>query len=461
MDSEHDRYIGVAAVLAAVAIGTAASGFAAEGSKSPWPAVRPTGRTTVAGRAGNGQEPAVPHTPLPHEPTGVLTLRQAQELALRHNPELAAAAHGALAAEKAAQQAGAVPNPELDVEAEEFGGEGSRAGYDGAQTTVSLTQPVELGGKRAKRRSLARSEARLAGWDYEARRLDVLATAKQAFVDVLLAQGRLALDESRLVVADDVRKAAAERVKAGKVPLLEETKAGVELATARIERDRAIRELDVARKRLAASWGGTTPAFKEAGGGLDAVTNVQPLEQLLPLLDGGPEVARWNDEAALGRDALAMAKAQRIPDVGISAGVSRFEEDGTHAGTVGLSMAIPLFDRNAAGIAAAEHQSARAQCEQRAAQLRAVTALVEVHSRLEMAAAEALTIRDELLPGARQAFAAAQTGYREGKFGYLEVLDTQRTLNEATARHLEALAAYHKAAAEVERLTGVPLNTIR
>ena len=78
-----------------------------------------------------------------------------------------------------------------------------------------------------------------------------------------------------------------------------------------------------------------------------------------------------------------------------------------------------------------------------------------------MARAEALTTKEELLPGAQQAFDAAQTGYLDGKFGYLEVLDTQRTLSEAKSRYLDVLAAYHKAAADVERLTGNPLNTIQ
>ena len=149
------------------------------------------------------------------------------------------------------------------------------------------------------------------------------------------------------------------------------------------------------------------------------------------LLDDTPEVARWNEEVALGKESLALAKAERIPDVDVSAGISRFEEDGTHAGTAGLSLPLPLFDRNAGGILAAKHQATRAEYEQRAARLRVTTDLVEAHSRLETARAEALTIKAELLPGAQQAFDAAQTGYREGKFGHLEVLDTQRTLSEA------------------------------
>lgn len=450
----------VLAVVAAGACAQVRGENAGTDDGSAWPTMRALGRDIPAHRGEAGPETQTTHDQSQHEPDGVLTLRRALELALMHSPELAAASHGVWAAEGTARQAGVLPNPELEIEAGEFGGSGTRKGYDTAETSIRLTQSVDLGGQRGKRQRVARAEARLAGWEYEATRMDVITRTKNAFVDVLLAQGQLALAESLLILADDVRKAAAERVKVGKVPLLEETKAGVEVASARIARDRAKRELDASRRRLAATWGGAAPVFKEADGSLDAVGEVPSMESLSALVNDMPEVALWNEEMALAKESLALAKAERVPGIDLSAGISRFEEDGTHAATVGLSLPLPLFDRNAGGVAAATHQSARVDFSRRAACVRATTDLVEAHSRLETARAEALTIKTELLPGAQQSFDAAQTGYREGKFGHLEVLDTQRTLSEAKARYLDVLAAYHKAAADVERLTGISLNTL-
>lgn len=451
-------------VLALAMTGTALRGYAASaetGEGSAWRAMRPLGRDIPAHRGDGASESQAAHAQSQDEPGGALTLRRALELALMHSPELAASAHGVRAAEANARQAGMRPNPELEIEAEEFGGTGTRKGYDAAQTTARLRQPVELGGKRGKRRSVALSEARVAGWDYEAARLTVHASAKKAFVDVLQAQSHLGLSESLLVLAEDVHKAAKQRVAAGKVSPLEETKAGVEVARARIARDRATRDLDTARQRLSASWGGTMPAFKEARGDLDTVGDVPSLETLSGFVDDTPDVARWNEEAARGKASLALAKAARIPELDVIAGIGRFEDDGGQAGIVGLSLPLPVFDRNAGGILAATHQAARADYEHRAARLRAFTALTEAHGRLETTRMEALTTKAEMLPGAQRAFDAAQTGYREGKFGSLEVLDTLRTLREARARYLDVLAAYHTAAADVEQLLGIPLNTIQ
>ncbi len=60
------------------------------------------------------------------------------------------------------------------------------------------------------------------------------------------------------------------------------------------------------------------------------------------------------------------------------------------------------------------------------------------------------------MPGARSAFAAIEEGYRLGRFGYLEVLDAQRTLVTAEGQHLRALGNTQKAVTSIERLTGSP-----
>lgn len=447
----------VALALSAAVASTA--GHAQPGNESAGPVDRSLGPDVQAARIETGHtriDPAMP-APGPSEP---LTLRQALDLALAGSPELAAQAHGVLAAEGEARQAAVRPNPELEIEAEEFGGPGDREGYAAAETTLRLSQTIELGGKRTLRGRVARAAARLARWDYEAARLDVLTRTKQSFVDLLTAQQQLALADASLALAEDTRKAAAERVRAGKVPPLEETKAAVEVANARIGQARARRDVQTARKRLAASWGETTPTFKEAAGEMDIVAAVPSLDALARGLNGVPEVARWGEEVILAEAALALARGARAPDIQVAVGISRFEEDGSHAGSAGLAVPLPLFDRNRGGIAAAQNQVTRAEYAQRAARLHAMADLAEAHNRLETARAEALAIRSDLLPGAEEAFAAARKGYDEGKLGCLDVLDAQRTIGEARARLLETLGTYHRTAADVERLTGVPLTTI-
>ncbi len=100
----------------------------------------------------------------------------------------------------------------------------------------------------------------------------------------------------------------------------------------------------------------------------------------------------------------------------------------------------------------------KAESERKAAELKVLSSLAETYQRVSTAFVEAQTLKDQVLPSLRNAFEAVQEGYRFGKFGYLDVLDTQRTLFESQSQYLEAVANYRKGIAELERLTGVGLD---
>ena len=61
------------------------------------------------------------------------------------------------------------------------------------------------------------------------------------------------------------------------------------------------------------------------------------------------------------------------------------------------------------------------------------------------------------MAGAQKAFDGVNEGYRLGKFGYLDVLDSQKTFFQAKRQYLDSLANYHIAVADVERLIGESL----
>jgi cobalt-zinc-cadmium efflux system outer membrane protein len=68
-------------------------------------------------------------------------------------------------------------------------------------------------------------------------------------------------------------------------------------------------------------------------------------------------------------------------------------------------------------------------------------------------------IRTEILPGAQSAYDAAVKGFEFGKFGFLDVLDAQRTFFLARSQYLNALLRGHQAMAEIERLVGDTQHT--
>jgi cobalt-zinc-cadmium efflux system outer membrane protein len=227
------------------------------------------------------------------EPADVISLRQALSLALLQNPELAAFSWEVRAADARRLQASLLPNPEFEVEVEEIGGSGGRSGFDGAETTIQLGQLIELAGKRPKRTRLAALEKDLADWDYESKRLDVMNQVAQAFVDVLAAQGRLALLKELVDLSEQVHIAVEQRVKAGKDSPVEGTKAKVALSIIQIEWEQAKRSLVSTRKQLAATWGSSTPVFNKVTGQFDHVLPIPSYSELTGLISQNPDIGRW------------------------------------------------------------------------------------------------------------------------------------------------------------------------
>ncbi len=158
-----------------------------------WPEVRPLGRDLASYRPLQNSIPAGTGAPQLREPTGDIALRQALAYALIKNPELAAFAWEVRAGEARTLQASLFPNPELEVETEEFGGDAN--GFDVAETTIQLSQLIELGGKRGARTKVAALERNLAGWNYESKRLDVFTETSSSNLGDKEAQKKEAIHE--------------------------------------------------------------------------------------------------------------------------------------------------------------------------------------------------------------------------------------------------------------------------
>jgi len=400
-------------------------------------------------------------TPQPSEnPAGLVTLREVLGLALMQSPELAAFSWEVRAREARILHAARPPNPVVSTLLEDIGASGRASGADGVvqpQATIQLSQMIELGGKRAARQRLAESARDLAAWDYEAARIDVFTRVARTFVDVLASQQGVAVSEQTMRLVDEVQQTVSARVTAGVVSPIEQTKAEVSLAAVRIELARAQRTLAADRSRLAALWGSNSARFQSAAGDLTVLPGVPPIEEIHSRLAQNPDLARWAAEIAQRQAALDLERTKRVPDVTVSAGYRRFTDIDSNALLIGASVPLPLFDRNRAAIEEANVRLSKAQSEQRAAQLRVSATLAEAYRTLASAQDELATLTANVIPGARSAFDATSEGYRLGRFGYLEVLEAQRTLVSANAQYLRALSEFHKAVADVERLIGAPL----
>lgn len=428
---------------------------------SSWPEARPLGRQLEAYRP-EAQPPSDVDLPShsPPEPSGLLTLRDAIASALLGNPELARFGYDVRAAEARVVQAGIWDNPELDFEIENFAGSGGFNGTDAAEVTLMLSQTFPLGGDIERRQALARLHGQLAGWDYEAARMALLTEVTQRYVDVLAAQQRVDLARESMALAEQIANSINRRVEAGDASAVERSRAAVPVATARIELDRAVRDLETTHVRLALTWGSSTPRFEEASGDLKQITPVPAASELAALIGQNPEVARWAVEIASRQAEVELARAEAKPDLTAGLGYRWFNETDDNALVAGLSIPLPVFDRRQGDILAARFGVASAHNQQRAIELHVTAALASAYARLANAHDEAVALRDHALPPSEAAYRDIRRAFDQGNIGFLDVLDAERTLIDLRRQYLDALAEYHGAAAEMEGLIGQSLDSV-
>lgn len=326
------------------------------------------------------------------------------------------------------------------------------------ETTVALSQAIPLGGDIRYRREVAKLHGTLAGWDYEAQRIALLTEVTQRYIALLQAQQQLQLAEQSLKLTEQISESITARVEAGDVPEIEKARVAVPVAVAEIDRTKADRALQSARRRLAETWGSSSAEFTDATGDLEQLSPVPAISALAARLSDNPDVARWAVEVSARRAELRLAKAQAVPDLAGSIGYRQIEESDDDALVAGLSIPLSIFDRNQGNIHAARLDIASAQQQKRAAELRIGSALSAAHTQLTDAYSEATILRERAVSPALDAYQAVSKAYEEGNLSFLDVLDADRTLIDIQQQYLNALTAYHQAVAEVEGLIGQPLQ---
>lgn len=380
-------------------------------------------------------------------PAAALTLKIALERAFDANPVLSAAQRELDAIEATIIQAQVRPNPEIAAYIEDTR-KATRS------TTLQLNQPIELGGKRSARIGAAERARDAAAAELAAKRAEVRAGVVVAFYDVLVAQERLRLAQASVELAQRASSAAARRVTAGKVSPVEETRARVAEAGVRVELAIATSELATARKQLVSTWGDLSPNFARAEGELTALPPLPDLAELNARLAASPNLLRARIEVERRLALTEVERSRRVPDLTVSLGARRNAELGLNQAILGVSIPIPVFNRNQGNLLEALHRTDKARDELSAAGVRLSNEMTLAYERLSSARQEAGMLQQEILPGAQSAYDAATKGFELGKFNFLDVLDAQRTSFQAQSQYLRALAEAHRSAAAIQLILG-------
>ena len=375
----------------------------------------------------------------PVHDTASVDLSTAIRLAL-DQPAARAALHEAQASAALVDQADRPPNPELS-----YLREGHEAGT--RTTTVQLNQPIELGHKRRARVALAQEAAGLARIEAQARRQAIRADVIAAYHDVLIAGHRLALAQALTELAARTVDVAGKRVAAGKISPIDETRARLAAVDATTALTQATAALTIARTKLGALIGRSTVALVDDSDRLPDAASAATA-------DVSPAVRRARGQLAARQAQADVERAARVPDVTVSVGTKRDDQIGRRQAVVGLSLPLPLFNRNEDALRAALRRTDQAGDELAATQVETAAALTAARTRYEAARNDVLLLRRDVLPNAQAAYEQTLKGFEYGKFSFLDVLDAQRTWFQAQTRQWDSLEGAWRAWADIERLAG-------
>jgi outer membrane protein, heavy metal efflux system len=412
-------------------------------------------------------QPAEPSGPSParqgrvESAKPVLTLVHALRRALGANPRLTAAERDIGIAAGKRLQAGAVPNPELSFELDNALGSGDYRGARSAETTLQLSQVIELGGKREARVAAGAAEVESARWQRAALRLEIVSDTAVAFFNVLGGQRKVQIFDVQIASLERLTPLLQRRIDAGASSPAEILRAQLAADLVRAERERARTALAVARRELAAVMGANAPDYALVSGDLQRIGKPPSLPVILRGLNSNPQIVRWTAVRAQRDAELLSARLKAIPDVRVGVGWRHFRDTNDNAVRVGASIAIPAWDQNLGGIQEAGESRAKVEAERAAGRSTLILTLGKAYETLAGALREVDILRASALPNARRAIEAIESGYAQGRFTLLDLLDAQNAAREAALREQEALVSFHTSVATLEGLTGMPLGLSR
>ena len=378
-----------------------------------------------------------------------ISVDEAVDLALKESTMLRAKRQEYRATQANEITAGLRPNPVASYVAEQLGNRNVDP-----QHTVTLGQPIELGGKRQRRLDSARAASQVTAAELDDLRRQVVAQVKKAFTDLLVADAILNLTAASLRSLDEVERLQRIRAEKGDISELELTR--LQLQRFAFERDLVdARQATVAaRIALGLAMGrDTVPPDVVIVGELTRPDGLPDAEDLRRrALDARPDLKAAEAARIRARADRELARANAWWDVTPQLEYQRIGSDNTFG--IGVSVPIRVFDRHQGEVARTRAEIERAEAN-REATLQRVLAEVDTALNQVTSALDTLKLLNEVyLPKAQRARDTVEFAYRRGGVSLLDFLDAERAYRDTTLEHVRALGGYQTALDELEAAVG-------
>lgn len=384
----------------------------------------------------------------------VLTLDEVLNLVAAHNPSLRSLGFRREAAQGRLRQASLWQNPEFSTEFEEVGWDAP--GFSETEISISLSQQFEFFGQRTARKQVAITDIKLTNFEVKLAAFDLYLEAKSRFNKLLHSQKRAELADSSVFIAEHIVNTIEHRMKQGIALQSELLLAQLELQRAGLTSEEAKQVLFSAQVALAALWNSNSatitvsapeePDYRE-------VINILPT--LAKQIDSTRYVRRLHHKKEMTRAAKRLASVETKPGITLSGGYKRLEANNSNSFLFGISLPLPLFNRNQGKTAALEAMIRSNEFEQERARSETRAYINSTISQLNQLISRHLALDSLLLPTAVNAYKTIQENYDVGRIPFTSLLEAERSLIELRFQHNDVLNAINEQLIAIERISGI------
>jgi cobalt-zinc-cadmium efflux system outer membrane protein len=388
-------------------------------------------------------------TPSPATAGEGLSFEQLYEIAARDNLQITAVRRRRAVAEASVQIAGQRPNPDFI----------SAYTRSEPRMNYSVSQLVELGGKRGRRIDIARNELRLTELDLDAALRTLRHDLRAAYFNLTLARNNYDLGQQALTQAKDLANIARERFEAGDIAQFEVLQANLGVDRATNDLDRQSNTERVARATLNQLLNRAPDAPLDLHDSLFSRLGPVATQDLIARsLSQNVELRTTEQQIATEQSRLRLARAQRVPDLTLEPGLETFDSAHSNPGfKMQVTVPLPIFNRGGAEIKKSSAMLSQLQAERDAARQRIASEIARASLNVEAARKQVEFYETKLLPDAERVRQLANEAYRIGQTSLLSVIDATRNAREVRQAYLQALFDYQTAVADLEQATGVKM----
>jgi cobalt-zinc-cadmium efflux system outer membrane protein len=386
----------------------------------------------------------------------LLSMPAAMEIMLRNNPLMLREEQNLPIAQSALAEAGKRPNPEVEIGSESYPAfEASPGSFlNNQELSLRAGEIIETAGKRKKRMSVAKQDVAIAGTSVNEVVRQLKLELKRRYYDVVLAKAQAELAQQMLDQFDQIVRVTEARYKQGDI-------SGLEMSRTRAERARFFGDLVDANLQLTNSKLSLVeilgvPDFSASFEIEDKLTfedKAIDIDQLRRLAsDTRPDLVAARLGAERNSRRLDLEHANAIPNVTTTFGYKR--DFGVDAPVFALSLPLPVFNRNQAGVARARAELEQQQQEVDRISLAVARQVQQAYQTVSANAAKVEALEKEYVPSAKRSLEIAQESYRLGSLDLISLLDSERTYRETLRSYNQALYDHSVASFELEAAVG-------